>query len=156
MPCDELRLNQNLVEYIQVLNDIEIICNMVDANYVCIRGDLNTDLMRGSYQTQELVKFVDNQYLCLCVNDPCFTVEYTYCSRRTGVTSQIDHFILSENAINMILTYDSLDTANNFCEHFPVKCTMDYNVEYFNSVEHAKSEITPKPAWYKANDDDIN
>ncbi len=51
---------------------------MVDANYVCIGGDLNTDLMRGSYQTQELVKFVDNQSLCLCVNDTCFTVEYTY------------------------------------------------------------------------------
>ncbi len=53
------------------------------------------------------------------------------------------------------MTYDSLDAANNFSEHFPVKCTIDFNVEYFNSVEHAKSEVTPKPAWYKANDDDI-
>ncbi len=73
-----------------------------------------------------------------------------------GVKSQIDHFILSENAINMILTYDSLDATNNFSEHFPVKCTIDFNVEYFNSVEHAKSEVTPKPTWYKANDDVIN
>ncbi len=77
IPCDDRRLNQNLVQYIHVLNDIEINCNMVDANYVCSRGDLNTDLMRGSYQTQELVKFVDNQSLCLCVNDLCSTVEYT-------------------------------------------------------------------------------
>ncbi len=60
MPCDDRRLYQNLVEYIQVLNDIQITCNMVDANYVCISGNLNTDLMRGSYQTQELVKFVEN------------------------------------------------------------------------------------------------
>ncbi len=61
MPCDDRRLNQNLVQYIHVLNDIEISCNMVNANYVCIGGDLNTNLMRRSYQTQELVKFVDNQ-----------------------------------------------------------------------------------------------
>ncbi len=60
MPCDDRRLKQNLEEYMHVLNDIEIICNIVDANYVCIGGDLNTDLMRGSYQTQELFKFVDN------------------------------------------------------------------------------------------------
>ncbi len=55
MPYDD-RLNQNLVEYIHVLNYIEIICNMVEATYVCIGGDLNTDIMRGPYQTQELVK----------------------------------------------------------------------------------------------------
>ncbi len=73
-----------------------------------------------------------------------------------GVTSQIVHFILSENAINMILIYDSLDAANNLSKHFPVKCTINFNVEYLNSVEHAKSEVTPKPVLHKANDDDIN
>ncbi len=87
--------------------------------------------MRGSYQTQELVKCVDNQSLCLCVNDPCSIVEYTYYSRGTQVTSQIDHFILSE-------------------------CTIDFNIEYFISVDHAKSEVTPKPTLYKSNDVDIN
>ncbi len=73
-----------------------------------------------------------------------------------GVTSQIDHCILSENAITMILIYNSLDTANNFSEPFPIKYTIYFNVEYVNSVEHAESEVTPKPEWYKTNDDDIN
>ena len=38
MPCDDRRPNDNLLEYIQVLNDIEVVCNIVDANFVCIGG----------------------------------------------------------------------------------------------------------------------
>ncbi len=58
MPCDDRRANQNLLEYVHVLNDIDVICNMINANYVCIGGDLNTDMTRGSFETAELVKFV--------------------------------------------------------------------------------------------------
>ncbi len=47
----------------------------------------------------------DNHSLCLCVIDLCSTVEHIYCSKDTGITSHIGHFVLSENAINMILTY---------------------------------------------------
>ncbi len=47
MNCNNKRLNHILVEYIiKVLNYIEIICNMTQTNYVCIGGDLITDLMR--------------------------------------------------------------------------------------------------------------
>ncbi len=73
------------------------------------------------------------------MNAPCSTVEYTYCSRITGVTSQIDHFILSENA-----TYGSLDAANTFSEHFTVRCTLEFNGEYYNGIGQAKSAVTPK------------
>ncbi len=31
----------NLIEYVRVLNDIDIICNSVDVNLVCLGGDLN-------------------------------------------------------------------------------------------------------------------
>ncbi len=48
-------------------------------------GDLNTDMTRGSYQRAELVKFVGDQSFCMCANDPCCTIEYTYCSRGSGV-----------------------------------------------------------------------
>jgi hypothetical protein len=111
---------------------------MADANYVCIGGDLNTDIARESYQTHEMVKYVDYQSLCLCVTDPCSTVEYTYCSRGTGATSLIDHFILGDNAIDKLLSYDSMDAANNFSENFPVKCIMDFNVVCVNSVKGGK------------------
>ncbi len=41
-------------------------------------------------------------------------VEYTYYSRDTEITLQSGHFVFNENAINIILAYDSLDAANNF------------------------------------------
>ncbi len=55
MPCDDKRTNTNLIEYVWVLNDIDIICNSVDVHFVCLGGDLNTDLSSGSYQTKELI-----------------------------------------------------------------------------------------------------
>ncbi len=38
---------KTLFKYVHVLNDIDVICNMINANYVRIGGDLNTDLTRG-------------------------------------------------------------------------------------------------------------
>ncbi len=32
-----------------------------------------------------------------------------------------------------------MDTANNFSEHFPVKCVMYFNVEYINNSSHLPS-----------------
>ncbi len=43
MPCDDNRPNQNIIEYKSVLNDIITLCNGVDAHYVFVGGDFNTD-----------------------------------------------------------------------------------------------------------------
>ncbi len=83
-----------------------------------------THLTRGSYKTNELGKFLGDQSICMCANDPCSTIEYSYCSRSSAVTSHIDHFILSENAIDMLLAYDSIDAENIFSEQFPLKCVI--------------------------------
>ena len=157
MPCDDRRPNNNLLEYIQVLNDIEVVCNMVDANFVCIGGGggLNTDLTRGSYQTKELVKFVDYQSLCPCVNDHCSNVVYTYCSRGIGATSLIDHFIISENALPSLLHYETVDAASNFSEHLTVRCVLDYTVGYMCNSRPKTSLPVDKPAWHKETDEDL-
>lgn len=155
MPCDDRRPNHNLLEYKHVLNDIDTICNMVDAKYVSIGGDFNTDLIRNSYQTHELVRFIDSASMCMCVNDPCSTVDYTYCSRGSGATSQIDHFVISENAIPALTEYYTLDAADNFSEHFPVVCTLDFKVEYIDNTAPVKDQAMHKPAWHRATPDDL-
>ncbi len=91
----------------------------------------------------------------MCANDSCCTIEYTYCSRGSGVTSHIDHVILSENAMDMLLVYDSMDGENNVSEHFPVKCVMDFNVEYINNASHLSKPAVHTTAWYKATDEDV-
>ncbi len=48
----------------------------------------------------------------LCVNDPCSPVEFTFCSKGTGNQSLIDHFMFSENAIKLSLSYDDVEGEN--------------------------------------------
>ncbi len=67
-------------------------------------GGLNTDMIRGSYQTAELVKFVGDQSSCMCANDPCCTIEYTYCSTDSGVTSLNIHTVVQTVESLLILT----------------------------------------------------
>ena len=54
MPCDDRRRGHNLNEFIDILNDISIICNYADVNYVCIAGDLNTDLNTVGQDTKPM------------------------------------------------------------------------------------------------------
>ena len=57
MPCDDRCMGGNLIEYVQIINYIEIPCNTVDADFVCIAGDHNTDLNKSTYQTRELIRY---------------------------------------------------------------------------------------------------
>ncbi len=51
MPYDAKRPNQNIIEYKSVLNNIIILCNGANANYVIVGGGCNTDLS-GTYFTR--------------------------------------------------------------------------------------------------------
>ncbi len=70
MPCDDKQTKTNFIEYVRFINDIDIICNSVDINFVCLGGDLNTDISRGCYKIKELIQFVNDNLFNLCVNDP--------------------------------------------------------------------------------------
>ena len=158
MPCDDRRRGHNLNEFIDILNDISIICNYADVNYVCIAGDLNTDLNRSRYQTNELSRYVDEQGWLFCINDPCSEVDFTFCSKGFGTRSLIDHFILSDNAMCMLDTYTTIDDVNNCSDHVAVKCTFDYAV-HLNVISmdgsHDDSPSVGRPAWHNATENDI-
>ncbi len=49
----------------------------------------------------------------------------------TGNQSLIDHFILSENATELFLSFDDVDAVNNFSDHSAVKCVIDNDMKYF-------------------------
>ena len=71
MPCDDRRADGNLNEYIDTLNEIEILCNSAHVNQICIGGDFNTDLNRNTHQTRKLIELLSEQGYSLCVDDPC-------------------------------------------------------------------------------------
>ncbi len=89
----------------------------------------------------------------ICVNDPCSTVEFTFCCKGTGNQPLIDHFIMSENATELLLSYDDVDGANNFSDHSAVKCVIDNDTQYF--VQNDAEKGGQKTAWHTANEMDI-
>ncbi len=66
----------------------------------------------------------------MCVNDPCSTVAFTFCSKGTSNQALIDHFMLSDNVTELLLSYDDVDGANNFYSHSVVKCVIDNDMHY--------------------------
>ncbi len=89
----------------------------------------------------------------LCVNDSCSTVEFTFCSKDTGNQSLIDHFIMSENATELLLSYDDMAGENNISAHSAVKCVIDNDIQHF--VQNGTKKGGQKNAWHKANEMDI-
>ena len=149
MPCDDRCLDQNINEYIQVLNDIEILCNSVNVNYICFGGDLNTDLSRSNTQTLSLDAFIIRNNLNYCAQDMCCNVEYTFCSKATGATSFIDHFIVSENLLGKLISFDPIESVNNFSDHVPIKIKYEIETKY---AIYRNKHISKKcsPAWERA------
>ena len=97
MPCDDRRQDHNTAEYKDMLNDIEILCNSVDVDTICIGGDFNTELARDSAHTIALNNFALNNDLFYCARHTCCSIKHTYCSKINGGTTFIDHFLLSNN-----------------------------------------------------------
>ncbi len=88
------------------------------------------------------------------MNDPCSTVKFTYCSKGTGNQYLIDHFILSENATELLLSYDDVDGVNNFSDHSATKCVIDNDMKYF--IQNCAKKGGQNTAWHKSNEMDIN
>ena len=149
MPCDDWCRNQNINEDNDILNDIVILSNSIDVDFICIGGDFNTDITRNNYQTLALNTFIHENNLNLCANDVCCNVDFTFRSKGTGAVSLIDHFILSDNIFDRLMSFESIDSINNFSDHVAVKCAVELEVSYSNTNVRRVKEVC-KPAWNKA------
>ncbi len=57
--------------------------------------------------------------------------------------------------MDILIVYESMDAENNFSENIPVKCVMDFNVEYINNASHLSMSAVHRAAWYKATHEDV-
>ena len=154
MPCDDWRPDGNVIEYIDILHEIQTLSFSVKADFICIGGDLNTDLGRNTHQTNALKGFVAENDLFCCALSNISSVKYTYKSKINNRTSFIDHFLLSNNLTCKLLEFSSIDDINNISDHLAIKCTIDINISYNNKP---KSDIqTNGPNWNLTNEYDIS
>ena len=95
MPCDNNNI-ASLHVYVDILTQISAICSKYDAEYICIGGDMNTDLVRlQSQNTQALVQFAAKENLQFALNHSISDITHTFTSFAFDSFSTIDHFIIT-------------------------------------------------------------
>ena len=108
MPIDN-NITANLNEYDNILTKISMICTQNNAEYICIAGDMNTDLSRiNSWHTSSLLQFIENENLYNPLYRADSNVDSTYHSTSVNAFSIIDHFWVSKSLSMYITDYVSL------------------------------------------------
>ena len=154
MPCDTNE-SSNRNEYESILSEISTLCIKYCAEFVCIAGDMNTDLSRiDSWHTQTLLEFIDYENLYVPLDHMTANVKYSYSNSFFNTFSIIDHVFISKNLSQYIKQYYTLcDEVENQSDHAPVVLTLDIEMK-----KHAPNPYVYKDRrkWECANDNHIN
>ena len=119
MPCDDGSI-ESFEMYNHVLSIISLYCIDNNVDVYLVGGDFNTSLIRtGSRQTLSLNSFVQDECLYYCCKNALSTVAYTFFGP-TGITSLIDHVIITTNLSQCITKYETLDLIENISDHMPL------------------------------------
>ena len=106
-------------EYQDVLSEVSVLCEQHDATYVCVLGDLNTDLKRTTPHTNELLEYCAKESLVPLVFHDMSNVVQTF-EAACGSVSCIDHVIVSQNLSDDVKSYFSIVDNDNLSDHDPV------------------------------------
>ncbi len=154
MPYDDSRPNHNIIDFKIALNDIKTICSGVNVQHVILGGDFNTDFRKSSYFTSAFDEYINYELMYPCIKSDCNTVQCTYYSKCSNERSLIDHFVISENLQDDLLSYDEIDSHDNFSNHITVKCVLYVNVIYCHMSATVQVN-TSLHAWSKPTNEQI-
>ena len=151
LPCDENVAN---AEYTDVLDEVFNSDVYQNVYFVIIGGDLNTDLARGhSHNTGALQRTCldENVMLVKTLSDIC-DIDYTFESKANGTRSCIDHFIVSENLVDLIDECCVKHEGDNLSDNDAVYMTLSLEALHFSPRD---SPVFHRPVWTKAGQDSI-
>ena len=118
MPYDSGTKDISMVEqFSEVLAGISNLIRIYDPSDIVIGGDMNTEFSRHSAHTVLLKSFCENESLHNAKEHNLSTVDFTYCNYATGVTSTIDHFLLSDDAYCLINSVQIAHSGLNLSDH---------------------------------------
>ena len=78
-------------------------------NHVVIGGDFNTSFDRKTKNLTTLLDFMEQHTLCGGLFSTKADISFSFESKANGHKSLIDHFLLSENLFEKVITYNCLD-----------------------------------------------
>ena len=135
MPSTDKR--EAIDEYSLILQEIRSICMKSTTQHIILGGDWNADVNKNNMRTTLFKDFITDEKLMNSLDLNIANVPYTYENMRVtpSTFSTIDHFLISPNLGDIVVSYDTLFLHNDFSDHFPLKLTLDINVENFKLEE---------------------
>ena len=150
-PTDPGGANFDENELIGLLMEIEDIMDRCEFDDVLWNGDLNYDKSRNTAFVATISRFLDRLGL-VSVWDR-FAVDYTHIHTDFISTSTLDHFVVNERLLELILDCGPMHLGDNPSRHSPIILKLNIaGIPVKSQVQHSPPR---KPDWYKATEQDI-
>ena len=151
MPYDNRVIDANHNEFIDVLNEMEQLMCRYKTDHTILGGDLNTDFNRNSPHSVALQGLINDYNMGICTEMDNVDVPYTYICEHSGVTSKIDHIIVSSSLCNKVI--EGKIIQNFHSDHEVVQIVLDVPINH-KCLSQSSDNVYDKAAWYKATDMD--
>lgn len=153
MPTDTENDKSNVNIYNEVLAETSALLIETGCDRTIFGGDYNTDFARlASLHTPRLCEFMRNESII----EPSSEIDYTYFKDMDDghkIRSWLDHFFVSDNMKNDVLSYGVLHHGDNLSDHCAIYLSIDLSVEHISSTETTQSGN--RDQWDKATSDQI-
>ena len=132
MPCDGTATD----EFNEVLDEIYSVSQLINAHYIMIAGDFNTDFSRtNSSNTRLLLQYMeDNSLKCGLSHNSCDVV-YTFESKSSRSSSIPDPFLLGESLYEKKLSYQSAHSVHDNSFHCAVSLKLDTSINHVDDLD---------------------
>ncbi len=155
MPCDNMSNTHTSTQYADAIDDIEGALNKCECDAVIITGDLNTSFQRDNAQTRCLNAIIARNNIKVCWDSPKITHDYTYVNHSLGHKSCIDHFLLSCNLFDALVSggvhYDPTNPSSHNIVNIEFQCATEYIV----TRNEGQDVLGQRCVWHKASNTDI-
>ena len=151
MPTDPQNNTFDDSELLEVLAEVEYIMDNTIFDDILWQGDLNWDMSRNSEFGVVMRRFMNKVGLIsVWERHP---IDYTHIHTDLKSTSVLDHFMMNERLLDLVVDCGPLHLGDNRSRHSPVIVKLNLGAIPVKLKEHIKTN--KRPAWYKASELDI-
>ena len=137
-PVDNRGAQNDEAELIVTLQHIKQVIDNTRFNNILWVGDINTDFSRRTNHVNSIKTFMEDNSLQSSWSK--FSVDFT-CSHDANehsFISTIDHFLLNDALLNVILDAGVIHDIDNLSDHSPIYCQFDVDNVKVNEVDDMK------------------
>ena len=151
MPTDPQNGTFDDSELLEVLAEVEYIMDNTIFDDILWQGDLNWDMSRNSEFGLIMRRFMDKIGLVsLWERHP---IDHTHIHTDFKSTSVLDHFIMNERLLDLVVDCGPIHLGDNRSRHSPIIVKLNLGAIPVRQRECIKT--CRRPAWYKASELDI-